>query len=98
MVYSNIATLMKAVENLPMSATEDDALDASDRRVRRDLPDAFNVASGRLTFHYSITSSLASRLLVPYCWTSHCVAHLDMMMGFFELVHLLVASSNHRGG
>ncbi len=71
MVYSNIATLMKAVENLPMSATEDDALDASDRRVRRDLPDAFNVASGRLTFHYSITSSLASRLLVPYCWTSH---------------------------
>jgi hypothetical protein len=51
-VYSNIAALMKAVENLPRSATEDDAPEASDRRVRHDLSDAFHVASGRLTCHY----------------------------------------------
>ena len=41
--YSNVAMLMKAVENLPRSATEDDALVTSGRRVRRDLSVAFHV-------------------------------------------------------
>jgi hypothetical protein len=51
-VYSNIAMLVKTMEGMPMSASEDDALEAFDRQVRRDLPNAFCVALGRFTFQY----------------------------------------------
>ncbi len=44
--------LVKAMEGMPMSASEDDALEAFDRQVRRDVPNAFCGALGRFTFQY----------------------------------------------